>query len=162
MRLLLSVLFLIVLVAGCKKDKTPTPEPAPAPTKWELIPGQYKVYDTIGNYLYDMSILHWTALTQEGYRRDTFLFEQFDGQFNIKSYQPEVNPSNYPKYYFYLGSHQPIYDSNNDRWQFFGYDAHYSNDSIYFEYKLENILYYIQDARPYEYRKEKRIGIKQP
>ena len=154
---------IILLLSSCKKDKVPVP-PTPnisEPTKWEVIPGTYKIYDTLGTYLYDMNISHWGMEMPDGSRRDTFLFENFDGQFSFKNIQSDANIINWPKYYFNIGNHQPLYDSVSDRWQLFGYNAHYSNDSIYMNYQIQNILYYIEDVRPYENRTVRRIGIKQ-
>ncbi|WP_294672682.1 hypothetical protein [uncultured Fluviicola sp.] len=158
-------LLILVFAAGinilsCTKKKTPV-SVIPEPTNWELIPGTYKMYDTLGNYLNDMSISHWTSFNEQNAQRDTFQFNNFDGQFIFKEFQPEVNPSNWPKHSFYIGSHQPLYDSNNDRWQLYGYEARFSNDTIYIRYQIQNILYYIEDVRPYENRTVKCIGVKQ-
>lgn len=153
----------IILFSSCKKDKVPTPATTPVPelTKWEVIPGTYKMYDTLGNYMHDMSIQHWYALNENGDRKDTFQFTNFNGEFSFKNFQIDANITNLPKYFFYVGSHQPLYDQNNDRWQLWTYNAYYSNDSIYLSYKLHNILYYIEDTRPYESIEIKQFGIKQ-
>ena len=153
----------IILLLACKKDKVPVPlvTPVSEPTNWELIPGTYKIYDSLGNYLNDMDITHWTSYTDQNARRDTFQFDGFDGQFSFRQFQPEINPSNWPKHSFYIGYHLPLYDSNNDRWQLYGYEAHFSNDTIYLRYQVQNILYYIEDLCPYENRTVRRIGIKQ-
>jgi len=150
----MSILF------SCTKEKTPVPVTS-EPTNWELIPGTYKMYDSLGNYLNDMNITHWTGYTEQNARRDTFQFDGFDGQFSFKQFQSEVTPSNWPKHSFEIGYHQPLYDSNNDRWQLYGYEARFSNDTIYLRYQIQNILYYIEDVRPYENRTVRRIGIKQ-
>jgi hypothetical protein len=79
--------FLLAMFSACKKDKVPTPTPTVVEkSKFELIPGEYRMYDTLGNYLgYDMTITHWFGINDQGFRKDTFLFENFDGC-NLLSY----------------------------------------------------------------------------
>jgi len=160
----IQMLFIALFIASCNKDTVPAPKTPviPEPVKWEVIPGDYKMYDTLGNYLYDMSISHWGLEMPDGSRRDTFQFNNFDGQFDFKMYQSDANITNLPKYYFYIGSHYPLYDSSNDRWQLYGYDAYYDSDTIHLLYKVHNILYWVGDSRPYELREIKQYGVKQP
>ena len=56
MRLLLFIPLL--LLVSCKKDKVPEPEPPPEPSKWEVIAGHYKVYDSM-----NIQTLHRMTLT---------------------------------------------------------------------------------------------------
>ena len=113
-----AILLAVSLLTACKKDKVPTvTSPAIEKSKFELIPGEYRMYDTLGNYLgYDLTISHWFGINNEGFRKDTFLFENFDGQFSFTELQSDANIINWPKYYFHLGHHQPLYDSMGKRW----------------------------------------------
>lgn len=151
-----------VTIFSCKKKEPIVPvEIITETSKYELIPGEYQMYDTLGNYLYDMKITYWTGeKLPNGYPRDTFQFDNIDGQFSFKHFQSEGNVTSWPKNYFYLGHHDPLYDSLNNRYQFFGYDAHFSNDSIYLYYEICNIKYYLYDASPYVDRYEKQVGVK--
>ena len=158
------MLFVALFIVSCDKGKVPAPKTPviPEPTKWEVIPGDYKIYDTLGNYLYDMSITHWDTILPNGYRRDTFLFENFDGNFNFKMPQIEASNMAFPRYSFYVGSHEPLYDPNNDRWQLYTYDSYYQNDTIRMWFKVHNIIYWIEDSRTYEFREVRQYGVKQP
>jgi len=80
------------LFFSCTKEKTPIPV-VPEPTKWEKIAGHYKVYDTIGVYLYDMDLIHThNNITN----RDSIRFENFDGEFTFTAQQEEFG--NLPMY----------------------------------------------------------------
>ena len=70
------ILFCIILCVACKKDKVPITMPEPEPTKWELIAGTYKVYDTLGTYLYDLNISHIPHPENETI--DSLRFDNFD------------------------------------------------------------------------------------
>jgi hypothetical protein len=50
---------------ACRKDKVQEPV-IEEPTKWELISGDYKVYDTLGEYLYKMSINYERLFDSQG------------------------------------------------------------------------------------------------
>ena len=160
----IQMLFVALFVVSCNKDKIAAPKkPAISePTKWEVIPGDYKMYDTLGNYLHDMSITHWDTILPNGYRRDTFLFENFDGNFNFKMSQIDANITNLPQYFFYVGVHQPLFDWNNDRWQLYTYESYYDSDTIHLWYRVQNMPYWIEDARTYELREVRHYGVKQP
>ena len=73
---LLSVLFL-----ACCKDKIQKPI-VEEPSKWEMIPGDYKVYDTLGGYLYDMEIKYERKVNSQNEEYDWFKFLNFDNDVN--------------------------------------------------------------------------------
>jgi len=137
--------FLILL--GCKKDSIPYSESKPEPTKWELITGNYKVYDTLGLYLYELDISH---VFNELDNVDLLEFENFDGEFSMSGVQS--NFSNLPMYVA-IGTHNPIMDIQGNRWKISaGLFEEYNqliNDTIKLRFQKTNINYYIQDLVPY-------------
>jgi hypothetical protein len=163
MRLLLGVLFLIILVAGCKKDKTPTPEPTLAPTKWELIPGHYKVYDSTGVFLYEMDITHSIGTSVQGYRVDSLTFINFDDNFTFTA--PQNQCSDYPNC-IRIGSLTEVHDSIDNRWNIFGYGTdiefnNFRNDTIIFYFQKQNMPYWWNDGTQYFNENLKHIAVKQ-
>lgn len=148
----------ISIFLGCKKDKVQT-IPVPEPTKWELISGTYKVYDTVGVYLYDMNIVH---VPSEAENIDSLRFENFDGEFTFTSKQ--TNAAN-----FYwsasIGGHDTLLDSNGKRWKLSGslYEDYntFDNDTIRLRFQKTNINYWIEDVVPYYACDCKQIAVKQ-
>lgn len=163
MKRLFGILFLLILVAACKKDKTPKQEPDPAPTKWELIPGHYKVYDSTGVYIYEMDISHTSGLNIYGVPIDTLHFMNFDGQFDLKIRQS--NFSNFPDM-ITTGSQTAILDSINNRWDLFCYSPdsvynNFRNDTILFYFQKQNTPYWWNDGTQYFNGNLKHIAVKQ-
>jgi hypothetical protein len=163
MRLLLGLLFLIVLVAGCKKDKTPTPEPTPAPTKWELIPGHYKVYDSTGVFIYEMDIEYSSGTSSLGYHIDSLTFINFDDNFNFHVAQTAASNN---KNNVFIGIHEGVSDSINNHWTIFdlGSDEHFNsfrNDTIVFYFQKQNMPYWWNDGTQYFNENLKHIAVKQ-
>lgn len=68
MRIKLFFFLITLILFSCTKDKTPLPTTPTEPTKWEKITGNYKVYDTLGIYLYNMEIIH---VFNETIKKDT-------------------------------------------------------------------------------------------
>lgn len=163
MKQLFGILFLIALVTGCSKDKTPTPEPIPAPTKWELVPGHYKVYDSTGVFIYEMDIEHTSGTNIYGATVDTLHFINFDGQFDLTVTQ--ASPTNFPDM-ITTGSETAILDSINNRWDLFCYSPdpvynNFRNDTIMFYFQKQNMPYWLNDATPYFNANLKHIAVKQ-
>ena len=148
----LLLVCMMYVILGCKKDK-PISSSTSKQNKFELIEGQYKVYDTTGVYLYDMSIEHISGIDSLGKNRDSLRFVNFDGQFDFKYWQSDGNIINLPKNYFYIGSHDPIKDKSGNRWKIMGFSDHKHNalinDTIHFWFSKNNIQYYIYDVTPY-------------
>lgn len=160
-----TLFFFIVaffLVNSCKKDKVPEPIPLPGPTKWEKIAGNYKVYDTLGEFLYEMNISH---IHNDSNNTDSLKFENFDGEFTFTNKQEKF--SNYPDLLIQTGYHQLLYDSNMYRWklQTAANDEFYynvlENDTIRLIFRKTNINYYLLDDTPYFYCECKQIAVKQ-
>jgi len=150
MERILSVLAVLFILSSCKKDKVPVPI-LEEPSKWEVIAGNYKVYDTLGTYLYDMKIVH--VPNEQESTVDSLRFENFDGEFTFTWKQPTA--SNLPNLYMVFGYHDTLYDSQSKRWKilFDDTDPVYNNvlvdDTIRMNFGKTNINYYIEDLTPY-------------
>ena len=160
---MVPIIISAILLVACKKDKVPLPIPVPEPTKWEKITGHYKVYDTLGVFMYEMDISYSGGTTAQGYPRDTLHFINFDNQYILSAHQSDF--SNFPDM-IRIGIHDPVIDTNNDRYRIFGYGPqngfnNFVNDTIIFYFEKQNILYYIQDVTPYFYCKCKHVAVKQ-
>jgi len=162
-RMLLFLLFIIGLASYTKDKIVPCPEPEP--TKYELISGDYKVYDTLGGFLYDMNINYIQGPVDNGIPRDTIVFENFDGEFNFA--QPQgYNPGN-PELYIKIGQVDTLFDSQGKRWKLLNsainetYDNTFLNDTIKIRFHKTNINYWIEDAVPFYECYCKQIAVKQ-
>lgn len=80
MRLTIVLISLSALFVACKKK--PQVE-HPAPTKWELVPGHYKVYDSTGVFIYEMNIEYSSGTSELGYHIDSLHFDKLDNQFDL-------------------------------------------------------------------------------
>ncbi|MFT5778160.1 MAG: hypothetical protein ACI837_001116 [Crocinitomicaceae bacterium] len=154
------ILISAILLLACKKDKVPSPEPVEL-TLWERTAGFYKVYDTLGVYLYDLNIVH---LYDELLDIDSLRFENFDGEFTFTGRQMTPAPSNFPMM-ISTGSHDTLYDSQMNRWKLYaGVSDDYNqliNDTIKLRFQKTNINYYIEDLTPYFSCACKQIAVKQ-
>lgn len=157
--------FIITTLISCRKDKVQEPV-VEEPTKWELIPGDYKVYDTNEVYMYDMSIVYKKTTNPQGQELDVFEFINFDDEFFFDQTQYS-NPVYYydSQLYIELGSHDTLIDTNGNRWKLSGgieegYNL-FHNDTITLKFKKTNINYYLQDLVPYYECQCKQIAVKQ-
>ena len=155
------ILILILASISCKKDKTPETK-GETLTQWQEMVGSYKVYDTSGVFLYDMSISHTRNEVQN---RDTMHFIAFDSVFVFSALQLSSNNESQPNYVRF-GLHDPLFDNNNKRWKIMdgGDSLNYSrfyNDTLVMHFKKTNINYYLLDLTPYFYCDCKQIAVKQ-
>ena len=155
------ILFCIILCVACKKDKVPNT--IAEVDIWEnrsVIAGDYKVYDTLGNYLYEMQITRIKYSTNS--IADSLRFENFDNEFSFTVEQYKwsnglmaVN----------IGGHDTLFDSNNKRWKLWAglYDDYntFINDTIRLRFQKTNINYWVEDAVPYYACDCKQIAVKQ-
>ncbi len=146
---------------SCTKDKIPTP---PELTKWEKIAGNYKVYDTLGIYLYDMEIVH---IYNDSAKIDTLVYLNLNDRFEIFSRQYFL-PNNVNPFSISIGPEDPIFDKQNNRWDLFPLGDYptesfnvWKNDTIIMKYRLTNIKYWIEDATPYLDTIIKQVAVKQ-
>jgi hypothetical protein len=163
MKQLLFILTLMVLVSGCKKDKIPAGEPSPTLTKWERISGHYNVYDTLGNFLYEMDISHSIGTSIYGYRVDSLHYSNFDGNFTLHAVQSQSssNPNGVT-----IGCYSAIPDSIDNHWDLFDYGSSeeyntFRDDTIVFYFEKQNMPYWWNDATAYYHANEKHVAVKQ-
>jgi len=166
MRNLIQILFVALLIVSCNKDTVPAPKTPviPEPVKWEVIPGDYKVYDTTGLFLYDMNISHSIGNTTQGYRTDSLHYTNFYGNFDITAVQSQycTNPN-----CIKIGSYEELYDSIDNRWNIFDYGSdselnNFRNDSIVLYFEIHNTPYWLNDGTTYYHKILKHIAVKQP
>lgn len=148
MKLIIYLIMISVLFWGCTKDKVPEPH---IPTKYEIIAGNYKVYDTLGVFLYEMSIEHRVGQDSLGHLTDSLKFVNLDNHFTITKVQDGSTCSF--KRDFLIGKHFPIMDEFNKRWWIMGLSScEYNvseNNTIHLKFHKCNILYYLEDCTPY-------------
>lgn len=148
-----SVLYLFVtstiLLLGCTKDKVKVVAP-PKLTKYQIISGDYKVYDTLGVFLYEMSIEHINGVDSLGNNVDSLHFNNLDNQFNLVTIQD--GNACYSSNDILLGDHFDK-DKFNKRWEIMGLSNCTYNVSVNNVIKLRfhkcNILFYIEDYTSY-------------
>jgi hypothetical protein len=154
-----------LLLAACRKDKVKPPEPID-PTKWEKIAGDYNVYDTVGNFLYQMNLSHSVNYISSSSIIDSIHYMGLEGQYSFSTSQGMmVNPVTYN---LHIGPEGPVFDSLNKRWRIYThydsngfYDNTYRKDTIRIIYRKTNILYWLEDLTPYKDTTIKIIAIKQ-
>lgn len=167
MKKIFYILFCLIFIFGCSKEKEILPTKDGEPIDyWEKFIGSFNVYDTLGNYLYDIEISHHSRkFFSGGQYIDTLLIENFADTFNVKFQYQTGDP-----YKFHIGFHDSIVDYNNKSWGLWGmYDDNATiieentliNDTIIFYYDLDNIKYYIQEAQPYYQCHCKVVAVKQ-
>jgi hypothetical protein len=167
MMALRNYLIVPLLIAGgrfsCRKDPAGN---TPPPTKWQKISGSYKVYETTGMYLYDMSISHSDSLLPNGSTVDSLHFFNIGGC-NFSTSQGVQQSASAPSTSFVYSGPLPTIDTNGNRWAFYGYgDQNYyyntlRRDTIHLRYKLNNIQYWMSDMVPYVDTVMHQIAVKQ-
>ncbi len=164
LRLIFSIMVLnfgFLFFNSCNKVKTPPPSiPAPK-TMCQKISGNYKVYDTLGNFLYEMKINYFESAFKV---LDSLEFENINNNFKIGWQQNKVNEGD-DEYYVSLGYHDSLVDSNGLRWAFISegilpYNI-FKSDTIKLRYKLSNCHYYLEDQVPFSYPTIVEIAVKQ-
>ena len=155
---------ILLIVYSCTKDKTPQYPTIQESSKWKKIEGIYKVYDTLGIYLYDMEIIH---NFNEIIKKDTLIFKNLHNQFNLYSWQSYL-PNNVNPFSIFIGPEDPILDKQNNRWDLFPLGDYpiesfnvWKNDTILMKYSLTNIKYWIEDVAPYLDTVITQVAVKQ-
>jgi hypothetical protein len=164
MKFAIQMALLGIMLAGCKKAKVEKEKMPVTPpiSKWALISGDYKVYDTAGVFLYDMSISHSKGQNTQGIIVDSLHFTNFDGNFNISASQS----AGCPNYCTRVGSHTAISDSINNRWNIFGMGSgqiynYWHDDTIVMYFQKHNTPYWINDGTSYSNKLLKHVAVKQ-
>lgn len=158
--ILMVLAFAGTIFVGCHKhDHHPSTPTTAQSHKWDTIAGHYKVFDTVGGYLYDMDLVH---IHNDTTGRDSLRFENFDGQFVFTTQQEE--PANFPMLVT-IGIHDTLYDSINNRWKIISgiYPSFnsFNNDTIPIRFQITNINYWMEDLTPYYACDCKQIAVKQ-
>ena len=163
MKYLLLILTLGVLFS-CRKD-TPVFPSVPEPEPWEKFIGDYKVYDTTGVFLYDMSISHHSTYTfPNGQVVDSLFIDNLGDMFEFE-FELKTDENSFELPYI-----DPLKDKFGYSWYFTGIfddlgtqvkENYWLNDTIIFYYRRTNILYYIGEAQPYYLGDHKEVAVKQ-
>jgi hypothetical protein len=151
---------LLLLGACVKVEVKPVPSPAPQ-TMCQKIAGNYKVYDTLGNFLYDMKINYFESTFKV---LDSLEFENINNNFKIGWQQNKAIESE-EDYYVSLGHHDSLLDANGHSWTFIcagilPYNI-FKNDTIRIRYNLSNCNYYVADQVPFRYKTFVEVAVKQ-
>jgi hypothetical protein len=156
----------LVFLFSCRKDKTPLPPEPPVTPINELITGDYKVYDTLGNFLYEMSMEYKLGGIENW---DSIVFNNLDNQFNFSSIQS--NPSNnlytVQTKYISINSPFPTLNSNGKSWDVGSmnpvgkYDNIWRNDTIHWIYRKQNTPWWLSEGVPYVNITMKQFAVKQ-
>lgn len=153
-----------ILFSCHKHDHHPAKPTMVQSHKWDTIAGHYKVYDTVGEYLYDMDLIHSTGYNIYGNLEDSIKFVNFDGQFQFTTAQFTPPPSNLPMIVT-IGGSDTLYDTNGKRWKLWGgiypdYN-YFHDDTIPIRFQITNINYWMEDLTPYYACDCKQIAVKQ-
>ena len=162
------MIFLLTALASCRKDP-PVPDPPDPPFVWERFIGDYKVYDSTGFYIYDMSILHdivWQP-SPDVQRIDTLKIVNFNGKLDLRfRFMETTNEPNYLN----IGIHHPVLDHDGYSWHVSrkSNDPHdpvkvntLINDTIILYFQMSNIAFCQAEGVPCYHIIEKQIAVKQ-
>lgn len=155
----LFFLILILVVFSCTKDKVPVNDPIPIAQR---ISGTYNVYDTLGVYLYSMSLTY----KQRSDYKDSLLIENIDNEFYYINKQIYVDNEIVEFKYIRLSSPFPTKDKNNKSWTLYDlsngkYDNIWRNDTIRMCFRKHNTPWWPLEAVPYLDTIIKQIAVKQ-
>ncbi len=167
MRKFVPILLILVFASiGCKKEKSNEPCNPAEPEQWEKFIGDYRVYDTVGTYLYNMDIDHFSGFNTFGVEVDSIRIQNFADTFDLE-FEFSFNLN---KEYLQIGVHHPVYDYNGKRWHVDGNwnppetpeeENTLVNDTILFWFTMDNIAFYIADTVPYYSCECKHVAVKQ-
>ena len=161
------ILLTLIFLMACSKEKEPLPIEVPEPEQWERFAGNYKVYDTLGNFLYDMNFVHFFS-GNNIYQNDadSVIIQNFADTFDLKYEFRRTADKNLLD----IGFHDSIVDRNNKSWHLTRNaddentpirENKLINDTIIMYFRLNNIKYYIPEAQPYYYCDCKHVAVKQ-
>jgi len=165
---IISLLLLVIVFSCSKKEIIPsyTPPP-PTPEQYERFIGEYKVYDTLSNFIYDMNIVHYFSGNNiYGNSVDSVILLNFADTFDVKYEFIKI----IDKDYLEIGIFDSIVDKNNKSWNLSGQsddpttlvrENKLINDTIIMYFRQTNIKYYIPELQPYFFCKCKHVAVKQ-
>ncbi|MBE7441426.1 MAG: hypothetical protein KF732_01215 [Flavobacteriales bacterium] len=170
MKSVLFVILTVLFLSSCSKEREAIPVTPPRiPEQWEKFIGFYKVYDTLGNYKYDMEIYHFKGVSAISSNMiDSILIQNFADTFDLKFQFSFHTPETVN--FLDIGFHDSIVDRNNKTCGLWSLSDDLStsvkenylvNDTIIIYFKQTNIKYYINEAQPYYYCECKHVAVKQ-
>lgn len=156
-----SVLIMVGILFSCTKDKVPVEELKPIA---ERISGTYNVYDSSGNYLYDMELKY---VVNYSVGPDSLIIINFDNNFSYSRYQSSVYDEYSEFKYLSFLSPFPSKDINNKSWSLSNsssggvYDNTWRNDTIRMCFRKHNTPWWPSESVPYLDTIIKQIAVKQ-
>lgn len=165
------ILFSVMILYSCTKDKPPIPEPVAPIQCWEKFIGDYIVYDTINDTSWVMSITHELDTNQFGTITDYIniinFYHQFDLHFqfsccSVDTTWTEFTCLNYgmsPATNYMLNRYNVYYYSDDASTPYI--ENRLKNDTLVLYFRMENTLYWMPDAVIYEDNYHKHIAVKQ-
>ena len=154
------------MLFACTKDKVPIP-PKNAEQEWDKYEGIYKVYDTLGVYLFEAEIKNFENHNTSGVLIDTVLISNFSNSMDINfrfNYSTNGN-------YLNFGFHDSIKDYNNKTWSItiipddlntIEPENCLENNRMTLYFRKTNIKYWMNEAVPYVWENVKHVYVKQP
>ena len=169
MKPILTITLAVFFLLSCSKEKETIPVTPPRiPEQWEKFVGIYEVYDTLGNYKYQMEIQHYfSGKNIYGNDVDSVVLQNFADTFDLKI---EHGNNSVDPNILSIGIFDSIVDRNNKSWSLSDQaddidtpdrENKLLNDTIILYFKQTNIQYYINEAQPYYYCKCKHVAVKQ-
>ena len=150
---------LAVLGTGCHKDDKDCPEePVAVVDGRDQFIGQYKVYDTLGNYQYSMEILRSNAPS-----KDSLFVVNWGSRFNFWVFHDDGDLSGN----FGIIPPFPSIDHEGHRWAVFSEDDvpfrsnRMIDDTLRMSYSISNIAFYVDDGVPFFEWSYREYGVKQ-
>ncbi len=158
---------LVVCVFSCKKDDPVEECNQSTPEAWGKFIGDYIVYDTLDNYLYDMSISHvFSGENIYGDASDSLLIENFADLFDVRfQYQLSTNRN-----ILDIGIFDSIKDNDDNTWFLSDFsddlntdirENELKNDTIVLHFLMDNTPYYIDEGRLFFRCECKHVAVKQ-
>jgi hypothetical protein len=161
MKLFTIVTTVLLLLSACNK-KNSHQEP-PVQAKWLKMSGNYKVYDSLGVYVYDLHVNHYL----KGYVDDQVVnymqLGNLDGDFDFIVQQTKTENPNV----LFINAPNSAMDPQGHGWNLTGiyedyWDNGYRNDTIFLRFNRNNAACYQQENVPFVSRNCRQIAVKQP
>ncbi|MCO5276030.1 MAG: hypothetical protein M9900_14060 [Flavobacteriales bacterium] len=142
---------------GCKRDVMAPSPSVPVDGRQKFV-GTYDVYDTFGNWRYEMEISLHPGIANI----DSVYVENWGDEFNLFIQHDDGNTSNYLN----LNGQFGIQDHEGNRWALFEeYDSlfmngYLMNDTLRMSYLKDNIAFYVADGVPYFRQSYREYAVK--
>lgn len=158
LRVLLPLVCLLLTgLTGCKREETEDQGPQGSVDARDKFVGDYLVYDTLGTYLYRLSV---SKFGTGG--RDSLLLENYADTFDLRI----LHERYWTNDFWDIGVFFPAVDYAGHRWALsdaaaFDGSNVLRNDTIPLKYTMDNIAFYWQEGVPYYSCVCKQIAVKQ-